>query len=110
MKKSTLLKILNYLLYLTSCALISAGMVLKYRLSGPRLRGATLLGFPRHEWEDWHFILGVSFFILAALHLSLNWSWVKKVASSNNAGVLLASVGLGILLIGLPWFVDVVRP
>jgi hypothetical protein len=75
------LKIVNMLLYISSTLLLSSGLVMAYRLEGPRLKGAHLLGMSKHTWSEFHFILGLTTATLVALHLWLNWGWIMKVAA-----------------------------
>lgn len=110
MTKSNFLRTLNFVLYLFSCALISAGIVLKYRFTGVKIKGVSVVGLSRHDWEYLHFLFGVGFFVLAFTHLLANWSWVKKVAAGNNQLGLLLSIGLGILILGLPWLFPLAAP
>lgn len=99
MNKTTALKIVNGLLYLTSTCLFSTGLILEYRLEGKRLRGAELLGMTKHTWTEVHFILGISTAVLVLAHLYLNWGWITKVASGGVRSRILGTVGVAVLLI-----------
>ena len=104
--KNKLLKISNYALFLSVCVTLSAGLILEYRLaSGPQNRGVRLLGLARHDWTEVHFICAVSFVAIAFLHLCLNWSWITKVAAHGNRILLFISLGIGLLLIVIPFLI-----
>lgn len=104
--KSKLLKISNYALFLSMCVTLSAGLILEYRLpSGPQNRGVHLLGLARHDWTEVHFICAISFIAIALLHLCLNWSWITKVAAHGNRILLFISLGVGLLLIIIPFVI-----
>jgi hypothetical protein len=103
MNRTLGLKIANYLLYLFTCSLAGIGFALANRLpSRGESRNLLLLGLKRHDWVELHLIFAIGFALVALWHVGLNWSWVKKVAASNNGFALLASVGLGILLVLIP--------
>ncbi len=97
------LRFANYILYLSTCLMIGAGLVLNYRLArGGRSKGEHLLSLDRHEWAQLHFAFALTFIILALTHLILNWSWVRKVATHGKPWLVLISVGLGLIFIALP--------
>ena len=104
--KSKLLKISNYALFLSMCLTLSAGLILEYRLpSGPMNRGVHLVGLARHDWSTVHFGGAILFLVTALIHLCLNWSWISKVATHGNRLLLFISVGLGLILIVLPFLI-----
>jgi hypothetical protein len=41
------------------------------------LKGGAILGFPRYEWGDLHWVLALSLIFLTVLHLVLHWNWAK---------------------------------
>ena len=99
--KNPLMRIINFLLYLSFCALVGTGALLTWKLvPGSRGgRGLSVLGMGRHDWGDLHFWLGVAFIALTVLHLLLNWAWLKKIASKSYAWRLWLGIGLGAVII-----------
>jgi hypothetical protein len=41
------------------------------------LKGGTILGFPRYEWGDLHWVLALFLIFLILLHLVFHWNWAK---------------------------------
>lgn len=110
MNKTTALKIVNGLLYLTSTCLFSTGLILEYRLEGKRLRGAELLGMTKHTWTEVHFILGISTVVLVLAHLYLNWGWISKVASGGVRSRIIGTIGVAVLLIATALLAPITFP
>jgi hypothetical protein len=65
MKKATLLKIVNALLFLDFIALAGSGL---FHLS-----------IPNDVYSKAHPALGIALSVLLLLHLVLNWTWIKNV-------------------------------
>ena len=78
MKKLTIIKWVDGLLFLLFIFIMSTGTFLAFTLphrSGP----ASVWGMTRHEWGDIHFYLSIFFLILLAAHLFLHLGFVKKM-------------------------------
>jgi len=41
------------------------------------LKGGTILGFPRFDWGDLHWVLALFLIFSILLHLALHWTWTK---------------------------------
>jgi len=41
------------------------------------IKGGTLLGFPRFEWGDLHWVLALFLIFLILLHLVFHWTWAR---------------------------------
>jgi hypothetical protein len=102
MNRTNLLSLFNYLLFLSTCALISTGLALEIRFERGGQARTLLAGLSRHDWAELHYILALSFIVLSLAHLALNWSWVVKAATHGKSLLLGVSVGLGLLIIGIP--------
>lgn len=110
--RNLLNRVLNLLLYLCFASLLGTGMMLKFRLP-PGSRGGhglTALGLDRHEWGDIHFWLSIAFLLLVALHLILNWPWLKRVAAPRHPILLPLAFVVGIALTAIPLWLPVDRP
>ena len=83
MKKLTIIKWVDGLLFLLFIFIMSTGTFLAFTLphrSGP----ASVWGMTRHEWGDIHFYLSIFFLILLAAHLFLHLGFVKKNANGTS--------------------------
>jgi hypothetical protein len=89
--KPLLRYITNALSLLALSGMISTGLILKFilpagsgRMHGRGFGGGkpamTWLGQSRHEWGDWHFYISIVFLALMALHIILNWNWIRVTA------------------------------
>lgn len=113
-RKNTLMRVINYLLYVNGCFLLGTGLLLTYRLppGSQGGKGLGLWGLDRHEWGDLHFYAGLGIVALTLAHLFLNWAWIRKIAGSSKALPLLLgfSVGLVVILIFLLAPIEAIRP
>lgn len=99
--KNKLMRAVNLLLYLSFCGLLGTGALLTWKLvtGSQGGRGLRVLDMDRHEWGEIHFWLGVIMLLATALHLFLNWAWLKKIASSGHFWRLALGLGLGLVII-----------
>ena len=69
----TFRRILNLLLYLSSCVMVGTGLLMAYRLiPGSRGgQGLEVLGWNRHEWGALHTRVSYVFITLVAAHLAI---------------------------------------
>ena len=64
------------------------------------LKEGVILGFPRYEWGDLHWVLALFLILLILLHLVFHWNWAK-VSFSKHLRIepkVLALIGIGIVL------------
>jgi hypothetical protein len=89
----------NALLYLVFCLLTATGLVMTFRLED---RGQMVLGLGKQDWARVHVITALSLLLLVALHLWVNWCWIRStLARLRWPTVLVALVGLVMLAIAL---------
>ena len=114
--------LVNVLLYLVGCGIVSTGCLLYFVLI-PGSRGGhglALLGRSRHEWGDIHFYLAIAITALTVLHLVLNWSWIAvtvrrylpgrdKGTGTAGAAVLVLFLLVGVGLLVTPFVLTVER-
>ena len=63
---------LDILIFVVFIGMTSTGVLL---LGVPYGFGGAILGLPRHDWGDLHWVLSLLFVILIVIHLALHWSW-----------------------------------
>lgn len=119
MKRPQLNFVIDAAAFIAFLALLSTGLVLRYRLppgsgrleaqgGGPEAEGrliALVWGWTRHDWGDVHFWVALTLVAVLALHLFLHWRWIvcmvrgtESDASGWRFGVGLASL---VALVGL---------
>jgi hypothetical protein len=85
----------NALLYLAFCVLAGSGLALEFRL---KYANATLLGIVRRDWVDFHRLVALSFLSLSAVHLWVNWPWLRAtLARLRWPTLVVAALGLAVL-------------
>ena len=107
-------RVLNLALYLLSCFMVGTGLIMWLRLppgSGGRHRGGrgehagetahAVLGMSRHEWGDWHLYAGLALIGITALHLLMNWTWMRKIAGGEHAWRLWLGLAAGVGIVAL---------
>lgn len=96
------MRFVNLGLYLSLCLLLGTGAVLTWKLvpGSEGGRGLTIFGWDRHAFGDFHFWLGLVFVFLIAVHLALNWQWLKKIAAAARPWRLVVGLTAGVLLVG----------
>jgi H+/Cl- antiporter ClcA len=99
--KNLVHRVLNLLLYVAFCAMVGTGLLLAYH-PPPGNRGGnglTVLDMDRHEWGNVH--LWISYIVIAAViaHLGMNWTWLKKIATSMQPLRLWGGLLVGIVII-----------
>jgi uncharacterized membrane protein YidH (DUF202 family) len=75
MKKKSINFWIDILIFIWFIAVVFTGIVL--REFSVDLRECTILGVPRKELADLHWILSLSMIIFVFVHLVLHWSWAK---------------------------------
>ncbi len=92
---SELVPFSNALLFIAFCVLAGTGLALEFRL---KYANATLLGVVRRDWVDFHRLVALSFLSLAAVHLWVNWPWLRAtLARLRWPTLVVAALGLAIL-------------
>jgi hypothetical protein len=91
-------------LYLLSCFLIGTGLIMWLRLppmQGRHRGGASdaVLGLTRHEWGDWHLYAGLAIVALGIVHLLMNWTWMRKIATGAHNWRLWLGLAAGVAII-----------
>ncbi len=85
----------NALLYLVFCVLAGVGLALEFRL---KYANAKMLGFVRPDWVDFHRLVALSFLSLTAIHLWVNFPWLRTMlARLRWPTLVVAAVGVAIL-------------
>lgn len=93
-------RILNFLLWLSFCAMSGTGLLLAFRLP-PGSRGGhglRALGWDRHEWGDLHTWISYVFMAAIVLHLLLHWRWLWQVAARKRSWPMWVGIGSGLVL------------
>jgi prepilin signal peptidase PulO-like enzyme (type II secretory pathway) len=75
MKKVTLNFWMNILIFVDFILMIFTGILL-HRFPA-QLQESTILGVPRYDWGDLHWVLCLLFITLIIVHLVLHWKWTK---------------------------------
>jgi hypothetical protein len=89
----------NAVLYLGFCLLAGTGSAMLFRLEGGR---ATVLGLVRQDWALVHAVAALSVLSLVALHLWLNWPWIRSmVVRLRWPTVVIAVLGLAMIAVAL---------
>jgi hypothetical protein len=107
--KTVARRILNLALWLIFSMMVATGLLLEFRLPPGREggHGLSVFNLTRHEWGDWHLLLGHIFLALICAHMALAWPWLKKVAAKGKLLPVLGGVILGILIMLSPFLVRV---
>lgn len=94
-------RILNFLLWVSFCAMAGTGLLLAFRMPpGSRGgRGLEACGLGRHEWGDLHAWISYVFMATIVLHLALHWRWFWQIAARKRAWPMVAGLGLGLGLL-----------
>jgi hypothetical protein len=71
------------------------------------LKEGTILGFPRYEWGDLHWVLALFLILLILLHLALHWTWAKV---TFNKHLRLEPKVVAITAIGIILFCGALAP
>ena len=110
-RKTVLPRILNFLLWVSFCAMSGTGLLLSFRLlpGSQGGRGLTALGWDRHEWGNVH--TWISYFFIAAilLHLALHWRWLWQIAARKRSWPMWVGIGSGLILMLLLIFQPIQR-
>jgi hypothetical protein len=84
MKKNIVNFWIDIIIFVDFTAVIFTG-VLIHRFPY-ELKAGTILGFPRFEWGDLHWVLTLFLIFLILLHLAFHWTWTK-VSFNKHLGM-----------------------
>jgi len=94
-RRTELVPFSNALLYLAFCLLAATGLAMEFRLDDG---SATLLGVAKRDWARIHALTAISFLSLTAIHLWVNWPWLRALLIRLRWPTLVVTtVGLVIL-------------
>jgi hypothetical protein len=94
-RRTELVSFSNALLYLTFCLLAATGLAMEFRLDH---NYAILLGVSKRDWAQVHALTAISFLSLTAVHLWVNWPWLRAVFKRLRWPTLVvATMGLMVL-------------
>jgi hypothetical protein len=94
-RRTGLVPFTNALLYLVFCVLAGTGLAMEFRLN---YVNSTLLGVVRPDWVRFHRLLALSFLSLSAIHIVVNFPWLRAtLARLRWPTLIVAVVGLVIL-------------
>lgn len=109
--KTWMNRILDFLLWISICLMLSTGFILRYRLP-PGSRGGGGLAiweWSRHDWGDLHAWFAYAVCIMVVLHLVLHWRWLWYTAVSRMKWPVIAGLLMGLALALAAWFLPVER-
>jgi hypothetical protein len=88
---------LDIFIFIAFIGMTSTGVLL---LDVPYGFGGTILGLPRYDWGDLHWILSLLFVVLAMIHLALHWSWTTASFKKRlGVGPKALAIVLGVMII-----------
>lgn len=102
-RRMTITRALNFLLWISFCAMSGTGLLLAYRLppGSQGGRGLTALGWDRHEWGNLHTWISYCFILAILVHLALHWRWLWQVAARKRSRPMWLGIGFGVILMVL---------
>lgn len=103
LKKHTQNVIIDFISFLCMMVLAITGILLHFRLPHGS-HDATLMGFSRHQWGEFHFWVAIIFISGIFVHMLLHIPWIKSVLSpkediQRKYNVLIFSFSVYVLLI-----------
>ena len=95
---------LDILIFIAFIGMTSTGVLL---LGVPYGFGGTILGLPRYDWGDLHWVLSLLFVVLTMIHIALHWSWMtasfeKRLGVGSKAVAIVLVAMILIFCIILP--------
>jgi len=104
-------RIVDFLLWISICLMLSTGFIMRYRLP-PGSRGGSGLSiwdWTRHNWGDLHTWTAYTVCVFVIIHLILHWQWLMRTAWPRIKWPVIAGLILGILLAASAWIVPVTK-
>ena len=77
MNNFTIIKVLDFLSFVSLTLMLSTGVFLKITLP-PRSGGDEVWALTRHEWGDIHYTLSIIFLLFMSAHLVAHVKFIKK--------------------------------
>ena len=102
-------RVVDFLLWIFICLMLSTGFILRYRLP-PGSRGGhglSIWDWGRHDWGDLHAWLAYAVCALTVIHLVLHWRWLMSAAWPRLKWPVLAGLLAGALLALSAWLLPV---
>ncbi len=110
MKRTDWKYLVDVFMFLSMIGIILLGLLMAFAMkSGPMVDESEkyLLGLHRHQWGDIHLYLSLFFIGMLALHLILEWSWIKgksqRIFNNNWKRALLILTFLSIFIPFVFW-------
>jgi hypothetical protein len=95
---------LDILIFIVFIGMTSTGVLL---LGVPYGFGGTILGLPRYDWGDLHWVLSLLFVVLIVAHLLLHWSWTT---ASFKKRLSVGPKALAIVLVAIVLIFCIIAP
>jgi len=101
---------LSLVIYLLLASMVSTGLLMRYPLPpGSGREGYQFLGLGRHDWGAVHFWIALALLAGIALHLYLQWTWIRVTSPQFWRGawrlILALLLILAIAAMLVPFFV-----
>ena len=94
-RRTELVPFSNALLYLAFCLLAATGLAMELRLDDSN---AMLLGEAKRDWARVHALTALSFLSLTAVHLWVNWPWLRGLLTRLRWPTLVVTT-LGLIIL-----------
>jgi hypothetical protein len=94
-RRTELIPFSNALLYLVFCLLAATGLAMEFRLDDSN---AILLGVAKRDWARVHALTAISFLSLTAIHLWVNWPWLRALLARLRWPTLVVT-GAGMIIL-----------
>jgi hypothetical protein len=104
-KKNTISFWVNVIIFIDFTVVMFTGILI-HRFPY-ELQGGTIVGFPRYEWGDLHWVLALFLCFLILLHLVFHWTWANV---SFNKYLRIGPKVLAITVIAIAIFCGIVAP
>ncbi|MEQ9307978.1 MAG: DUF4405 domain-containing protein [Balneolaceae bacterium] len=75
--------IIDYISFVCFGLLVITGFLLHLKLPAGS-HNATLIGYNRHQWGEFHFWVAIIFIVGIIVHLILHIPWIKSTLSTNK--------------------------
>jgi hypothetical protein len=112
MKQSSYIKLVDLLSFVVLILMISTGLFLEFTLP-ERSRSASVFGYTRHQWGDFHYWVSVGFLVCMLLHLVQHIKYLKSAITgkaSREQRYRLAAGFFGLIALLAVAFAPLVSP
>ncbi|HMP89158.1 MAG TPA: DUF4405 domain-containing protein [Kiritimatiellia bacterium] len=102
-------RVVDFLLWISICLMLSTGFIIRYRLppGSKGGHGMEIWGWSRHEWGDLHTWMAYTVCVFVVVHIVLHWQWLMRTAWPRIKWPVIAGLILGILLAVSAWLIPV---